>query len=85
MSNPRSAASIHINGPAIRALRMAKGVGVSPFAVRLGCHRSYLSNIEIGTYRRVSPEMFAKLVAALALEDDRAIRLHPFGMAESAP
>jgi transcriptional regulator with XRE-family HTH domain len=82
VSNPRSAASIDINGPAVRALRMAKGVGITPFAARLGCHRSYVSGIEVGNAARVSPEMFAKLVAALALEDDRAIRLHPYGGAQ---
>jgi hypothetical protein len=78
-----STSSVGINGPAVRALRMSKGVGATAFAERLQCHRSYLGGIEIGSYRRVSPQMFSKIVAALALEDDRAIRLHPFGMAES--
>jgi transcriptional regulator with XRE-family HTH domain len=73
--------TIAVNGPAIRALRMAKGVGVTPFAERIGCHRSYIAGLETGHRHRVSPEFFAKLIVALALDDDRAIRANPYGSA----
>lgn len=77
-----SGTTISLHGPALRALRKAGGVGVAELASRIDCDRSYVARLELGHARAVSPTVFARLIAALAIEDDRAIRLNPYGAAQ---
>ena len=77
-----SATTISVNGPALRALRKASGVGVAELAARIDCDRSYVARWELGHARAVSPTVFARLTAALGLDDGRAVKLHPYGAAQ---
>lgn len=49
--------TIPINGPAVRRIRMEKGIEPAELAARIGVHRSYVTRIELGEgdqARRVS-------------------------------
>lgn len=76
--------TIEVHGPAIRALRTLSGLGVAELAEAVGVNRPYVAKIELGHSRRVSPKVFNALVAALALEDRRAILANPYGVAPEA-
>ena len=71
--------AIAVNGAALRELRKRSGVSVSAFAQSVGVGRPYISKLELGHSSRVSPEVFAKLLRALGLEDRRAIMANPVG------
>lgn len=71
--------TIEVHGPAIRAIRIRSGLGVADLAEAVGVNRPYVAKIELGHSRRVSPKVFNALVAALALEDRRAILANPYG------
>ena len=76
-TKPRTTVEIH--GPALRTIRVLSGVGVRELALRVKKDRSYIAHLELGHKRRVSPDVFNALVAALALEDRRAILAGPYG------
>lgn len=76
MSSPTT---IEIHGPALRAIRVLSGIGVADLAKAVGVQRPYIAKIELGHSRRVSPKIFNALVAALAIQDRRALMLAPYG------
>ncbi|CEG89021.1 Putative uncharacterized protein [Propionibacterium freudenreichii] len=76
-----SQTTIAIHGPAIREIRKRSGVGVAQLAVEVGVQRAYIAKIELGHSRRVSPAVFEGIVAALSIDDRRAILANPYGAA----
>lgn len=68
-----------VHGPAIREFRIQAGMSVAALAAAAGVARPHMANIELGHRRRVTPETFAALVAALGLNDRRAILANPYG------
>lgn len=78
--------TVEIHGPALRQIRLLSSVSVRDLAERIKKDRSYIAHLELGHKRRVSPEVFNDLVAALALPDRRAILVNPYGeQPEEAP
>ncbi|MGW8565706.1 helix-turn-helix domain-containing protein [Isoptericola sp. NPDC055881] len=74
--------TIEVNGPAIREIRLRSGLGVSQLADAVGVKRPYVAKIELGHSRRVSPAVFNRLIAALSVQDRRAIMANPYGSAD---
>ena len=77
MNQPRTSASVPINGATVRHLRVMNGHGVTGLARELGCTPAYVSRIESGRAKRVSPSMFAKLRTVLAVTDPRVLMAFP--------
>lgn len=77
--------TMEIHGPALRAIRKLAGVGVVELAEAAGVQRPFIAKLELGHSRRVSPAVFNGIVAALGIEDRRAILANPYGAAESEP
>jgi transcriptional regulator with XRE-family HTH domain len=77
MNQTRTPANVEINGATIRHLRVHNGFGVTALARELGCSPAYVSRMESGRAKRVSPAMFAKLRAALAVIDPRVLMAKP--------
>lgn len=73
-----------VNGFALRELRKRSGLGVADLAAQVGVQRPYIAKIELGHSRRVSPKVFNALLAALVIEDRRALLANPFGADEAA-
>lgn len=73
-SNPSSVA---INGFALRVIRERTGIKVADLATALGCDRSYITKIEIGTSKRVGVDFYKLLLQHLAIEDHRALLATP--------
>lgn len=65
--------SVEIHGYALRVIREARGRKVADLAKALGIDRSYITHWENGSKRRVSPELYAQLLAELQIEDYRAL------------
>ena len=61
-------------GVVLRRRRTAMGLTLAQVAGRIGCHRSYLSNIESGHRDAPSAEILGKLAAALGLDKDDLAR-----------
>lgn len=74
-----TATTIEIHGPAIREIRVRSGMGVAALAAAVGVNRPYIAKIELGHSRRVSPQVFNALIAALSITDRRAILANPYG------
>lgn len=72
-------ATVEVHGPAIREIRIRSGMGVAALAAAAGIARPHMANVELGHRRRVTPETFNALVAALAITDRRAILANPYG------
>lgn len=82
----RSSANIAINSAALRRIRQLTGLGVTDLARAAGLTPSYLSNLEAGRRRAVSPQVFASLCEALQITDRRALMASPqSNAAESEP
>ncbi|MGH2618599.1 MAG: helix-turn-helix domain-containing protein [Thermomicrobiales bacterium] len=77
MNQTRTPANVAINGATVRHLRIMSGLGVTALAEELGCTPPYVSRIESGRAKRVSPAMFAKLRSALAVTDPRVLMADP--------
>lgn len=73
--------TIEVNGYALRAIRKLSGVEVAELAERIGVQRPYVTKIEVGHSHRVSPKVFNAILAALAIEDRRALLANPHGIA----
>jgi len=71
--------TIEIHGPAIREIRVRSGMGVAELAAAVGVNRPYIAKIELGHSRKVSPKVFNALIAALTINDRRAIIANPYG------
>lgn len=78
---PASPTTIEIHGPAVREIRMRSGLGVAELASAVSVQRSYIAKLELGHSRRVSPKVFNALIAALGIQDRRAIVANPYGTA----
>lgn len=73
MSTTTSRGIVEVHGYATRVIREARGRKVADLAAALGVDRSYITHIENGTKRRVSPEFYAALCRELLIEDQRAL------------
>lgn len=71
--------TIEIHGPAVREIRLRSGMGVADLAIAVGVKRPYIAKIELGHSRRVSPQVFNALIAALGIQDRRSIVTNPYG------
>lgn len=76
--------TVEVNGYAIRELRIRSGLGVMDLANQVGVKRPYIAKIELGHSRRVSPKVFNSLLAALSIQDRRALLANPHGAADEA-
>jgi len=72
---------IEVHGPAIREIRLRSGMSVLQLADSVGVKRPYIAKIELGHSRRVSPQVFNAFIAALSIQDRRAILANPYGAA----
>ena len=79
-----TATTVEVHGPAIREIRVRSGLGVMDLATAAGVQRAYIAKLELGHSRRVSPQVFNALLAALSINDRRAIMANPYGAAERA-
>lgn len=66
--------AVPINGAALREIRIRTGIGVAELAKEIGVGRPYITKIELGHSKRVSPEVFRALMAALDIRDQRVLR-----------
>ena len=73
----RTPANVAINGATLRHLRILNGLGVTALANELECSPAYVSRMESGRAKRVSPAMFAKLRTTLAVTDPRVLMANP--------
>lgn len=67
------ATTVPINGPALRELRVRTGVSAASLAAELEISRTYLSMLETGVRRRVSPPLFQRIMLALRVQDRRVL------------
>lgn len=65
--------AVAINGSALRELRKRTGVSVAELAKEIGVGRPYITKIELGHSKRVSPEVFDALLRALCITDRRTL------------
>lgn len=65
--------SVEVHGPALRVIREARGRKVAELAATLDVDRSYITHLENGSKRRVSPEFYAQLCTELLIDDQRAL------------
>lgn len=75
----RATTTILVNGPAIRALRIAGGYDVDSFSEAADLSRPYITKLELGHSQGCRPPAFGRIVAALGLVDRRAILANPYG------
>ena len=75
--------TVEVNGPAIRTIRERSGMAVLDLAGAVGVERAYITKIELGHSRRVSPRVFNALIAALAVSDRRALLANPYGASDA--
>lgn len=54
-----------VNGAAIAAIRERTGYSGTEFAELIGIHRAYLSNVEAGHRRSVSPDVAKRIAEGL--------------------
>lgn len=76
---PPLTTTVDINGYALREMRILTGIPIAALAEQVGVTRSYLAKIELGHSERVSPKVFAAIVAALKIKDRRALLAWPHG------
>lgn len=65
--------AVAINGPALRELRIRTGISVADLAREIEVGRAYITKIELGHSKRVSPGVFDALLRALRISDRRAL------------
>ncbi len=65
--------AVEVHGYALRVIREARSRKVADLAGALGVDRSYITHIENGSKRRVSPEFYTALLRELQIEDYRAL------------
>lgn len=65
--------TVPINGAALREIRVRSGVSTESLAKDVGVGRPYIARIELGHSRRVSPEVYNKILSALAITDRRTL------------
>lgn len=69
--------TVAINGFALRVIRERTGIKVADLAESLGCNRSYITKIELGSSKRVSVTFYKSLLEQLAISDHRALLALP--------
>lgn len=74
-----TATTIEVHGPALREIRVLSGLEVAELAEAVGVKRPYITKIELGHSRRVSPRVYNALIAALGIKDRRALMVNPYG------
>lgn len=67
-------AGVEVDGNAVRELRKDLGYTLVQFAPKVAVSWGYLSQIERGWRKRVSPPVFLRLVSALETYPDRIKR-----------
>lgn len=65
--------TIEVHGFALREIRELRGRTVADLAQALGVDRSYITHLEVGSKRRVSPALYHALCAELFVRDPRAL------------
>jgi transcriptional regulator with XRE-family HTH domain len=63
-------AGVEVDGNALRELRKSLGYTLVAFAPKADISFGYLSQIERGWRKRVSPPVFLQLIAALGIQDN---------------
>lgn len=81
---PPIKSTVEVHGPALRELRIRSGLGTEELAEMAGVKRPYITKLELGHSRRVSPRVFQALLSALSIKDRRALLADPFGASEDA-
>lgn len=76
--------TVDVHGPALREIRIRSGMSVADLATAIGVQRPYVTKLELGHSRRVSPRVFNAIVSALAISDRRAIMSRPYGASDDA-
>ncbi len=69
--------AIPVNGAALRELRIRTGISVAELASEVGVQRPYISKIELGYSKRVSPQVYAAILKALGVRDHRTLLADP--------
>lgn len=64
---------VEVHGFALRVIREARGRRVAELAAALEVDRSYITHLENGSKRRVSPEFYSLLCRELQVDDTRAL------------
>lgn len=77
MPTPSTASTVEINGYALRWGRKLMNLSPAALADAIERDRSYVVKIETGAVTRISTDTFDRLVKALQLEDQRALRATP--------
>jgi len=72
-----AAATIEINGYALREVRNRTGVSANKFAQQINLSQSYLSRIENGQRTRISPEVYTAILKGLGVTDQRTFLANP--------
>lgn len=65
--------AVEVHGYALREIRELRGRKVAELAETLGVDRSYITHLENGSKRRVSPEFYNALCAELLVRDQRVL------------
>lgn len=65
--------AVEVHGYALREIRELRSRKVADLAEALGVDRSYITHIENGSKRRVSPEFYNALCAELLIRDQRVL------------
>lgn len=78
-----TATTIEVNGFAVREFRKRTDLSIQDLADTLGVQRAYVTKIELGHSRRVSPRVFNRLLTALAVDDRRALLNNPHALADA--
>lgn len=81
---PATSSTVEINGYALRCIRKLMNITPRELAEKINRDRSYIAHIELGKVERVSTDTFRSLVAALHIEDERALRAVPHVKAAAA-
>jgi transcriptional regulator with XRE-family HTH domain len=64
---------VEVHGYALRVIRELRSRRVAELAESLGVDRSYITHLENGSKRRVSPEFYTALCRELMVDDHRAL------------
>lgn len=75
--------TLDINGFAVREFRKRTDLSVQELADAVGVQRAYVTKIELGHSRRVSPRVFNRLLTALGITDRRALLNNPHAQADA--
>lgn len=67
--NSTEPTSVEIDGREVRRRRKLAGEGMTPFAARCNISAGYLTHIERGNRKTVSPPVFAAICDALGIKD----------------